>query len=97
MAPHRTLAASLFSAAAIACGVANMQPLAVQAQAVEPAGLDRPVVAGGWRENAPSGVAVEERRLHDRDAGIDEGRHLALRRGRRRPAPGSMAKSPRPS
>ena len=57
MAPYSTLAARLSSAAAIDRGVANMQPLAVEAQAVEPPGLGGAVVEEVRRERAVGRVA----------------------------------------
>ena len=52
-------------------GLANMQPLPVQAQAVEAVLGDGAVVEGVGRERAVR-RAVDELRLHDGDARIDE-------------------------
>ena len=77
-------------------GFAHMQPLAVESQAVEPAGLAWRGRRGGWREGAVGRVA-KQFGLHDRDARIDEGRDLAARRAAAGAPRASMAKSPWPS
>src|SRR5919199_5246327 len=57
--------------------IADMQPLAVEPQPVEPACRNGAVVEEIRRER-PVGRVGEELRLQDRDAGIGEGRDLAL-------------------